>query len=238
MSDRALKTELFDQFARVAQAMASGRRVEIVDVLANGERSVEELSHQVAMSVANTSRHLQVLKDSGLVAATRDGTRVRYRLASPVVYRFWVALRSLATERLPGVQGLVEAYLGSREGLEAISGDELLARLKAGEPLVVVGVRPAAQYQAAHSAGAVAIRLGYPASPLDQLPEEACEAFAGVGNPFFWGGPKAGDKVLDLGSGAGMDSFLAALWAGPTGRVIGIDMTPEMIDRSRAMSSK
>src|SRR2546421_9868050 len=135
MPDRATKIELFDQFARVAQAMASGRRVEIVDVLANGERSVEELSHQVAMSVANTSRHLQVLKDSGLVAATRDGTRVRYRLASPVVYRFWVALRSLATERVPGGQGLVGAYLGSRGGLEAVRGDELLARVKAGEPL-------------------------------------------------------------------------------------------------------
>ena len=168
MSDRALKTELFDQFARVAQAMASGRRVEIVDVLANGERSVEELSHQVAMSVANTSRHLQVLKDSGLVAATRDGTRVRYRLASPVVYRFWVALRSLATERLPGVQGLVESYLGSREGLEAISGDELLARLKAGEPLIVVDVRPAAEYEAAHIAGAVSI-------PLEELEERLRE---------------------------------------------------------------
>ena len=90
MTERAVKIELFDQFARVAQAAASGRRVEIVDVLANGERSVEELSRQVAMSVANTSRHLQVLKEAGLVAATRDGTRVRYRLASPAVYRFWV----------------------------------------------------------------------------------------------------------------------------------------------------
>ncbi len=88
MTDRALKIELFDQFARVAQAAASGRRVEIVDVLANGERSVEELSRQVAMSVANTSRHLQVLKEAGLVAATREGTRVRYRLASPAVFRF------------------------------------------------------------------------------------------------------------------------------------------------------
>jgi rhodanese-related sulfurtransferase len=120
------------------------------------------------MSVANTSRHLQVLKDSGLVAATRDGTHVRYRLASPVVYRFWVTLRSLASERLPGVQGLVEAYLGSREGLEAISGDELLARLKAGEPLIVVDVRPAAEYQAAHIAGAVSI-------PLEELEERLRE---------------------------------------------------------------
>src|SRR6202022_1642484 len=128
MPDRAIKTERFDQFARVAQAMASGRRVEIVDVLANGERSVEELSRQVAMSVANTSRHLQILKEAGLVAATRNGTRVQYRLASPVVYQFWVALRSLAAERLPGVKGMVEAYLGSREGLEPISADELLSK--------------------------------------------------------------------------------------------------------------
>src|SRR3981081_1582575 len=157
MTERGVKFELFDQFARVAQAVASGRRVEIVDVLANGERSVEELSRQVAMSVATTSPHLQVLKEAGLGAATRDGTRVRYRLASPMVYRFWVALRSLAAERLPGVQGLVEAYLGSREGLEAISGPALLARLRAREPLVVVDVRPAEEYQAAHVAGAGAL---------------------------------------------------------------------------------
>src|SRR2546426_826713 len=97
MTERALKIELFDQFARVAQAAASGRRVEIVDVLANGERSVEELSRQVAMSVANTSRHLQVLKEAGLVAATRDGTRVHYRLASPALYPVWVALRAVRT---------------------------------------------------------------------------------------------------------------------------------------------
>ncbi|TAN33466.1 ArsR family transcriptional regulator [bacterium] len=172
MADHALKVELFDQFARVAHALGSGRRVELIDVLANGERSVEELSRQVAMSVANTSRHLQVLKESGLVAAARNGTRVRYRLASPVVYQFWVALRSLAVERLPGVQGLVEAYLGSREGLEPISGDELLARLKAGEPLLVVDVRPAEEYQAAHVAGAVSIPLPELEQRLRELPLE------------------------------------------------------------------
>src|SRR5258707_15383194 len=117
MTERAVKIELFDQFARVAKAAASGRRVEIVDVLANGERSVEELSRQVAMSVANTSRHLQVLKEAGLVAATREGTRVRYRLGSPPVNPVWVAVGSLAAERLPGVEGLIGAYLGSRGGL-------------------------------------------------------------------------------------------------------------------------
>ncbi len=170
MPDRAVKTELFDQFAKVAQALASGRRVEIVDVLANGERTVEELARQVAMSVANTSRHLQVLKESGLVAATRDGTRVRYRLASPAVYQSWVGLRSLAAERLPGVKGLVEAYLGSREGLESINGAELLGRLRAGEPLVVVDVRPVEEYQAAHVAGAVSIPLEELEQRLRELP--------------------------------------------------------------------
>jgi len=172
MPDRAVKIELFDQFARVAQAMASGRRVEIVDVLANGDRTVEELAHQVAMSGANTSRHLQILKEAGFVAATREGTRVRYRLASPIVFQFWVALRSVAAERLPGVQGLVEAYLGSREGLEPISAEELLARLKGGEPLVVVDVRPAEEYAAAHVAGAVSIPLPELERRLRELPRD------------------------------------------------------------------
>ena len=149
-----------------------GRRVEIVDVLANGERNVEELSRQVAMSVANTSRHLQILKEAGLVAARRNGTRVHYRLASPAVYQFWVALRSLAAERLPGVNGLVEAYLGSREGLEAIGADELLARLRSGEPPVMVDVRPTEEYRAAHVAGAVSIPLQALEQRLRELPRE------------------------------------------------------------------
>ncbi len=89
-----------------------------------------------------------------------------------------------------------------------------------------------------HTGRAHALRLGYPLQPLNDLPEEACEAFAGVGNPFFWGVPQPDERVVDLGSGAGMDSVLAALWVGAKGRVIGIDMTPEMLDRSRAMASK
>ena len=89
-----------------------------------------------------------------------------------------------------------------------------------------------------HTGRSHALRLGYPATPLDQLPDEACEAFAGVGNPFFWGGPKPGERVVDLGSGAGMDSLLAALWVGDGGLVIGVDMTPEMIERSRALAAK
>src|SRR5438445_3783258 len=201
MTERAVKVELFDQFARVAQAAASGRRVEIVDVLANGERSVEELSRQVAMSVANTSRHLQVLKEAGLVAATRDGTRVRYRLGSPAVYRFWVALRSLAAERLPGMQRLVDAYLGSREGLEAITGDQLLARLRAGEPLVVGDVRPAEEYQAAHVAGAVSIPLAELEQRLRELPRER-EVVAYCRGPYCAFAPEAARTLRKHGYSA------------------------------------
>lgn len=85
-----------------------------------------------------------------------------------------------------------------------------------------------------HTGRAHALRIGYPVSALEALPDDACEAFAGVGNPFYWGPPARGEHVLDLGSGAGMDSFLAASWVGRDGHVIGVDMTPEMIDRSRA----
>ncbi len=214
MPDRAVKTELFDQFAKVAQALASGRRVEIVDVLANGERSVEELSRQVTMSVANTSGHLRVLKEAGLVTATRDGTRVRYRLASPVVYQSWVALRSLAADRLPGVKGLVEAYLGSPEGLESISADELLTRLNAGESLVVVDVRPAEEYQAAHVTGAVSIPLEELQRRLRELPRDR-EIVAYCRGPYCAFAPEAVRMLRSNGYAArhltdGLPEWIAA----------------------------
>lgn len=99
-----------------------------------------------------------------------------------------------------------------------------------------VAEAPTAEYHF-HTGRAHALRLGYRDAPLDQLPEEACEAFAGVANPFHWGTPEPGERVVDLGSGAGMDSMLAALWVGPSGRVIGVDMTPEMLERGRRISA-
>jgi arsenite methyltransferase len=121
------------------------------------------------------------------------------------------------------------------EILELVDLDEL--RKEVREKYREVAQDPAAEYHF-HTGRAHALRLGYPTTPLDQLPEEACEAFAGVGNPFFWGGPKPGERVIDLGSGAGMDTFLAALSVGPTGQVIGVDMTPQMLDRSRALAER
>ncbi len=119
--------------------------------------------------------------------------------------------------------------------LEQVDLDEL--RKEVREKYREVAQDPSAAYHF-HTGRAHALRLGYPATPLDQLPEEACEAFAGVGNPFFWGGPEPGERVVDLGSGAGMDTFLAALRVGPTGRVIGVDMTPQMLVRSRALAER
>jgi len=88
-----------------------------------------------------------------------------------------------------------------------------------------------------HTGRAHALRMGYPEMPLDQLPDEATEAFAGVANPFFWGLPQWGETVVDLGSGSGMDSFIAALSVGAEGRVIGVDMTPEMVDRAARLGN-
>ena len=121
------------------------------------------------------------------------------------------------------------------EILELVDLVELRHQVR--EKYAEVAAEPKAAYHF-HTGRAHAIRLGYPPTPLDKLPDEACEAFAGVGNPFYWGGPKPGENVVDLGSGAGMDTFLAALCVGGEGRVIGVDMTPEMLARSRSMAEK
>src|SRR6266513_181501 len=121
------------------------------------------------------------------------------------------------------------------EILEVVNLEEL--RKEVREKYREVAAHPTAEYHF-HTGRSHAIRLGYPSTPLDQLPEESCEAFAGVGNPFYWGGPKPGENVVDLGSGAGMDTFLAALWVGVEGRVIGVYMTPGILARSRSMAEK
>lgn len=169
MGSRDDKTALFEALAGAAKALGNGRRAELVDVLAQGERSVEALAEQIGQSLANTSQHLQVLARAGLVAQRRDGNRVLYRLAGARVEDLWESLRSVAEEQTAGVRRLAEAYLGDRAGLEQISRDELIRRLDASE-VVVWDVRPTAEYEAGHIPGAVSVPPDEVQSRLQNLP--------------------------------------------------------------------
>jgi rhodanese-related sulfurtransferase/DNA-binding transcriptional ArsR family regulator len=170
MGDRETKTALFDEFARAAKALASGRRIELVDVLANGERTVVALAGEVGLSVANTSQHLQILRQAGLITGRRHGTSVHYRLAGPEVFELWQALRTLAASRLAEVERLAAAYLGGRDELEPVTRSELARRLQDGDRLVVLDVRPAAEHAAGHLPGAVSIPVGELRRRLAELP--------------------------------------------------------------------
>jgi rhodanese-related sulfurtransferase len=161
MGDRRAKDALFAAFGEVAAALGSGRRAEIVDLLAQGERSVEEVADQIGQSVANTSHHLRRLARVGLVDARRDGTRIYYALGSEHVHELWAAVRALAEERLAGLDRLALAYLGDRSELEAVDRATLAERIREGDVLVL-DVRPGAEYAAGHIAGAHSV-------PIDEL---------------------------------------------------------------------
>lgn len=164
---RDAKDALFEGFAAIASALASGRRAEIVEVLAQGERTVEETAEAIGQSLANTSHHLRTLARAGLVATRRDGTRIYYRVASDQVVDTWLALRRLAADQLDAIEDLVRAYLGDRDDLELISSDELEARLGRGD-LVLIDVRPEVEYNAGHLPGAISVPPGHP-ERLDDL---------------------------------------------------------------------
>jgi len=171
MGDRQAKDALFDAFAEVAKALGSGRRAEIVDVLAQGERSVEAIAEELGQSLANTSHHLRVLARAGLVRTRRDGTRIYYALSSERVGALWAALRDVATEHVAGIERLAKDYLGDRAGLEAISRQELVDRLALGD-VVVLDVRPDAEYRAGHIPGARSVPAGELRRSLAALPKD------------------------------------------------------------------
>ena len=153
MGDRTAKDALYDAFAEVAKALGSGRRAEIVDVLVQGERSVDDLAAELDQSVANTSHHLRAMARVGLLTTRRDGTRIYYSLASEDVAQLWSAMRDVARAHLATVERLADAYLGDRSGVELVDREELAARLARGEVLLL-DVRPAAEYAAGHISGA------------------------------------------------------------------------------------
>jgi rhodanese-related sulfurtransferase len=166
----AAKAALFDAQASVAQALGSGRRAEIVDVLAQGERSVEEIASEISQSIANTSQHLQVLARAGLVRSRREGTRVVYRLASDRVAELWAAVRDVAVRHVAEVSVLADEYLGERDGVEQLSAKELEQRLARGD-VIVLDVRPETEYLAGHIAGARSAPLPALAGITSKLPK-------------------------------------------------------------------
>src|SRR5437588_2474436 len=133
VGDRAAKDALFEGFAEVAKAMASGRRAEIVDLLAQGQRSVDDIAEEIGQTVANTSHHLRAMARAGLLTTRRDGTRIFYTLASERVGELWSALRDVAREHVAGLERLAGAYLGDRDGVEVVDRNELAARLRRPE---------------------------------------------------------------------------------------------------------
>ena len=169
MASGTAKSALFDALSSVARALGNGRRAEIVDVLAQGERSVDELALEISQTVANTSQHLQVLAKAGLVRSRRDGTRVHYRLASDRVGDLWGAVRDVAARHVAEVSVLADEYLGERDGVEQLTAAELEQRVARGD-VVVLDVRPEPEYRAGHIAGARSVPVSALPSVVSELP--------------------------------------------------------------------
>ncbi|MFZ2177778.1 MAG: metalloregulator ArsR/SmtB family transcription factor [Rhodococcus sp. (in: high G+C Gram-positive bacteria)] len=168
MGDRIAKTELFDQFARVGKALSNGKRLELLDLLAQGERTVDGLARACELGLTTASAHLQTLKQANLVATRREGTKVFYRLAGADVAQLFALVRTVANEHLPDVEAARTAYLGPAD-TEHVSKDQLLERARSRK-VTVLDVRPREEYQAGHIPGAVSIPLDELAGHLAELP--------------------------------------------------------------------
>src|SRR5215213_1839965 len=169
MSERAEKNALFEAIALMGKAFASPRRLEILDLLAQAPRTVDELARASEQSMANTSQHLQALHAAGMVTRTREGTSVRYALAGTEALSVWLALRDASVARLAEVERAAREYLG--DDVEAIGRDELIKRLRRGD-VVLVDVRPGEEFDAGHIEGARSIPLVELQERLAELPAD------------------------------------------------------------------
>lgn len=178
---RDFKNRLYAEFARIGKALGSPQRLEILDVLAQGERTVESVATETGLSVANASRHLQQLRQAQLVRTRREGLFVHYRLAGPDVLAVLLALRHTAEEHLADVERVVRDFLGDRDGFEPVTSDELARRL-ADDDVVVLDVRPSHEYSAGHIAGARSL-------PVSELPARLAELPPGKAYVAYCRGP-------------------------------------------------
>lgn len=171
MGHRELKDPLYAQFARIGHAVSSPKRIELLDLLAQGPKTVEVLAGEIATPVKNTSAHLRVLRQARLVETRREGTHVHYRLADEGVFHFLRALESLAHSRLAEVEHVASLYLSRRDELEPVSLEELRRLLREGG-VTVLDVRPRGEYEAAHIPGALSIPVAELARRLDEVPKD------------------------------------------------------------------
>ena len=168
MSSNHFKQDLFTQFARVGKAMSNGNRLELLEFIAQGERSVDELAKVSGLSVANTSQHLQQLRQAGLITSTKQGLKVFYRLSGDDVINLFNSLQNVAERHLADVQQLVNTFLTVKDDLEPIPATELLDRVKEGL-VTVLDVRPPEEYQSGHIPGAINVPLSELEKHLSQL---------------------------------------------------------------------
>jgi rhodanese-related sulfurtransferase len=169
--NRLFKDAIYEQFARIGKAVSSPKRLELLDLLCQGERTVEVLAKETGLSVANASQHLQVLRAARLVEAEKVGLFVSYRLADQTVCEFFRAMRVLAESRLAEVEQIKRQFLEGREGMEPVDRDALLKRVREGE-VIVLDVRPVEEYRAGHIPGALSVPLKKLKRHLSELPHD------------------------------------------------------------------
>jgi rhodanese-related sulfurtransferase/DNA-binding transcriptional ArsR family regulator len=158
MTDHAAKQRIYEQFARIGKALAAPSRLELLDLLIQGERSVDALAREAQISVANASQHLQVLLAARLVETRRDGQRIYYRLAAPQVADLWLTVRQTAEAQLAELRDVARAYLGAPDTFEPIEHHELARRIEAGT-VTLIDVRPAEEFEQGHIAGAISVPI-------------------------------------------------------------------------------
>ncbi len=169
--NRRFKDNIYEQFARLGKAISSAKRLELLDILCQGERTVEELARQTGLTIANTSRHLQVLRSVRLLETEKRGVYVTYRLADQMVCDFILSMRVLAESRLAEIELIKRQFLAGREGMEPVNKETLLKRVMQGE-VTVLDVRPPEEYKAGHIPGAISVPLEKLGQHLSRLPKK------------------------------------------------------------------
>jgi rhodanese-related sulfurtransferase len=168
---RQFKDAIYEQFSRIGKAVSSPKRLEMLDLLCQGEKTVEVLSTETGLTLANTSQHLQTLKAARLVDAEKEGLYVKYRLADEMVCEFFRTMRVLAENRLAEVDMIKRRFLEGREGMEPVNRDDLLKRVVEGG-VTVLDVRPADEFRTGHIPGALSVPLGHLKELLSKLPKD------------------------------------------------------------------